>query len=230
MKRLVLAAAALMAFAAVPAKADIILDTTGQGGTGNNVIFTSIANTNLILGRLNGQNDEVVRFRDLSGNGAFSGAANGNDIKIVNTSDLDITIFDRDNLNQLAVTREVFSIKGTGSMLFHVTALEADGTFKNFNFSETLGNGQNGFDFQAINGERIWDLDLVNIGGTITDFEHYRIDVQAVPGPVAGVPEPATWAMLLIGFGFMSLYRSRRARREGREFRWIPSFSPAQTA
>jgi len=208
MKKLLALAATLSALA-TPAFADIILDTTGQGGTGNNVVFTSIANTNLILGRLNGQNDEVVRFRDLSGNGAFSGAANGNDIKIVNTSDLDITIFDRDNALQLAVTREIFSIKGTGSMLFHVTALEADGTFKNFNFSETLGSGQNGFDFQAINGERIWDLDLVNIGGVITDFEHYRIDVQpfAVPGPVVGAGLPGIIAACS---GMVFLARRRR--------------------
>jgi hypothetical protein len=204
MRKMLLLTTALIALTA-PARADIILDTTGQGGTGNNVIFTSIASTNLILGRLNGQNDEVVRFRDLSGNGAFSGAANGNDIKIVNTSDLDITIFDKTDVNQLGVTREIFSIKGDGTMFFHVTAQEADGSFKNFNFGGfDLKNGQNGFDFQAINGERIWDLDLVNIGGTITDFEHYRIDVAAavaVPGPVvgAGIPGIIAGCLTLLG-------------------------------
>jgi hypothetical protein len=205
MKTKLLALAAILTALATPAFADIIIDTTGQGGTG-----TNIASTNLILGRLNGQNDEVVRFRDLSGNGAFSGAANGNDIKIVNTSDLDISIFDRDNIGQLAVTREIFSIKGSGSMFFHVTALEADGTFKNFNFGGyALGNGQNGFDFQAINGERIWDLDLVNVGGTITDFEHYRIDVTplAVPGPVAGAGIPG---LIAACGGLLALARRRR--------------------
>ena len=34
----------------VPTKADVILDTNGQGGTGDNVIFSSVANTSLILG------------------------------------------------------------------------------------------------------------------------------------------------------------------------------------
>jgi len=204
-------ALALCLLLPMPAHADIIIDTTGQGGTGNNVIFTSIASSNLILGRLNGQNDEVVRFRDLSGNGAFSGAANGNDIKIVNTSDLDITIFDRDNIGQLGVTREVFSIKGDGTIFFHVTALEADGTFKNFNFGGyDLGTGQNGFDFQAINGERIFDLDLVNIGGTITDFEHYRIDVtpSVVPSPIAGAGLPG---LIMLLAGFVGWHRLRRA-------------------
>lgn len=203
-----------VAFTALPAQADVIIDTTGQGGTGNNVIFTSIASSNLILGRLNGQNDEVVRFRDLSGNGAFSGSANGNDIKIVNTSDLDITIFNRDNLLQLGVTREIFSIVGDGTMFFHVTMLEPDGSFQNFNFGGyTLKNGQNGFDFQATNGERIWDLDLVNIGGTITDFEHYRIDVApvAVPGPLVGAGLPG----LISALGMFGLAWRRRKKALG---------------
>jgi len=124
---------------------------------------------------------------------------------------LDITIFDRDNLLQLAVTREIFSIKGSGTMFFHVTMLESDGSFQNFNFGGyALGNGQNGFDFQAINGERIWDLDLVNIGGTITDFEHYRIDVAAVaavPGPIVGAGLPG---LLAAGLGLFGLNWRRR--------------------
>jgi hypothetical protein len=211
--RKLLATAALLGALAAPAYADIILDTTGQGGTGNNVIFSSIASTNLILGRLNGQNDEVVRFRDLSGNGAFSGAANGNDIKIVNTSDLDVTVFDRNNLLQLGVTRDIFSIKGTGTMFFHVTAQEADGSFQNFNFGGfQLGSGQNGFDFKAINGERIFDLDLVNVGGVITDFEHFRIDVTpfAVPGPIVGAGIPG----LIAAAGLMLGLARRRKNKE----------------
>ncbi len=205
LRTLLFGTVAALAILPVSARADIILDTTGQGGTGTNVTFSSVANSSLILGALNGQNNEVVRFRDLSGNGAFTGAANGNDIKIFNTSDLDITVFNSTNLTQLGVTRDVFSIVGTGTMFFHVTAQEADGTFQNFNFGGfDLKNGQNGFDFRAINGERIWDLDLVNVGGSISDFEHFRIDVAAplaVPGPIAGAGIPGLIAacMLMLG-------------------------------
>jgi hypothetical protein len=214
MSRLLSTAAAVLfaAFAlALPARADIILDTTGQGGTGNNVIFSSVASSNLILGKLNGQNDEVVRFRDMSGNGAFSGAANGNDIKIVNTSDLDITVFDKTDLIQLLTTRDIFSIKGSGTLFLRVTALEANGTFQDFNFSNVLGNGQNGFDLKAINGERIFDVDLRVVGGTITDFEHFRIDVApsvtAVPLPIAGAGVPGIVAALC---GLVALRQRRR--------------------
>jgi hypothetical protein len=221
MKRLqaTLATAALLALTAItPAKADIILDTTGLGGTGNNVIFSSIFDNRLILGRLNGQNDEVVRFRDLTPTqdplNPFTGSANGNDIKIFNTVDLDISVFNSTNLTQLGVTRNVFSIKGDGTLLLRVTAQEADGSFKDFNFSQLLTNGQNGFDFRAINGEKIWDVDLRVVGGRITDFEHFRIDVEpavAVPGPVAGAGIPGLIAACVALFGLNRLRRNAAA-------------------
>jgi len=197
MKRLLLATTAFLALASAPARAEIVLDTTGQGGTGNNVIFSQNLGGGLILGRLNGQNDEVVRFRDLSGNGSFTGATNGNDIKINNTSDLDITVFDRNNATQLGVTRDIFSIKGDGTLLIRATALETDGTLKDFNYSFVLGSGQNGFDFKAINGEFIWDVDLKVVGGSIQDFEHFRIDVAP---HVGAVPDIGTWMMMILGF------------------------------
>jgi hypothetical protein len=213
MTKWLLTAATLLSLS-TPASADIILDTTGLGGTGNNVIFSSIFDNRLILGRLNGQNDEVVRFRDLTPtqdpNNPFTGSANGNDIKIFNTADLDISVFNSTNLTQLGVTRDVFSIKGDGTLLLRVTAQEADGSFKDFNFSQLLTNGQNGFDFRAINGEKIWDVDLRVVGGRITDFEHFRIDVTpaaAVPGPIAGAGLPGLIAACVALFG---LNRRRR--------------------
>jgi hypothetical protein len=205
MKRLLLTAFLSLA-ALTPASADIILRDS-LGGTGNNVVFTGFAGPNLVLGRLNGQNDEVVRFLDRSFSGSFTGAGTGNDIKIGGTADLDIRVFDRTDTTQLGITREIFSLKGEGTILFHVTAREADGSFENFNFVRTLGNGQNGFDFQAINGETIWDLDMhLGSGALITDFEHVRIDVTAV----AAVPEMSTWFMMILGFAGLGTLAMRR--------------------
>ena len=227
MRRLLLLSTALVGLAlAVPAKADVVLDTNGQGGTGNNVVFSSVANSSLILGHLNGQNNEIVRFRDLSGNGNFSGSANGNDIKIINTRDLDITVFDAANLVQLGTTRDIFSLKGTGNVFFRLTVAEADGSLQTVNFTNAgagynLGNGnqQNGFDFKTINGEVITDLDLfLGVGGMINDFEHFRIDAAPIP-QVAAVPEPATWAMMLLGFMGIVVMGARNRRRDGHAFR-----------
>ena len=84
MRRLLLTTTALLALSAVSARADVLLDTTGQGGTGNNVVFSGVDpnNSHQILGHLNGHNDQIVRFLDLSNTTGFSGAANGNDIKM----------------------------------------------------------------------------------------------------------------------------------------------------
>jgi hypothetical protein len=218
MKRLLLITTTLLALSGA-AQADIVLDTTGQGGTGTNVIFSSIFDNRLILGKLNGQHDEVVRFRDLTPTQdpthPFTGAANGNDIKIFNTVDLDITVFDSNNLVQLATTRDIFSIKGDGTLFIRATAKEADGTFKDFNFSQVLGNGQNGFDFKAINGEVIWDIDLRVVGGRIEDFEHFRIDVAP---QVAAVPETSSWIMMILGFAGVGGLAMRK-RRQGQQLR-----------
>jgi len=219
MKRLFLATALLAFAAATPASAEIILDTNGLGGTGNNVIFNSVFNTNTVLGTLNGQNQEVVRFVDRSGNGGFTATAgqNGNDIKLFNSFDLDITVFDSTNTTQLGVTREVFSLVGSGTVVLTAIALEADGSFKPFVWTETLKNGQNGFDFTAINGEKIWDLDIfLGPNTTVSAFEHYRIDVTP---NVGAVPEASTWIMLLAGFAGIGGMAMRRRRQGEHAFR-----------
>jgi hypothetical protein len=217
MKKLLMAAATLSVLAC-PAYADVILDTNGQGGTGDNVIFNAIANSSLVLGSLNGQHNEIVRFRDLSGNPNFTGTGgqNGNDIKLFNTANLDITVFDSTDITQVTTSRDIFSLKGTGTVFFHVTALEGDGTTKIFNFGSLtdaafqLSNGQSGFDLKAINGESIKDIDVfVSAGGVISDFEHYRIDVATVPAPIVGAGLPGLLAGL---FGLVGLNRLRRRR------------------
>lgn len=207
MRKTLLATTVLFALAAFPAKADILLDTNGLGGTGTNVTFNSFnQQLGLVLGTLNGQHNEIVRFRDISGNPNFEGTAgsNGNDIKLFNTSDLDITVFDGANLVQVGTTRDIFSVKGEGSLFIRVTAQETDGSFKTFNFGSLTDadfqlstSAQQGFDLTAINGEIISDVDVFVVGGSITDFEHFRID--AVP-LVAAVPELSTWAMMCLGF------------------------------
>ena len=215
MRKLLLATTALLALSAVSAKADVLLDTTGQGGTGNNVVFSNIdPNDNrLILGHLNGQNNEVVRFFDKSNTTGYSGAANGNDIKIIDTRDLDITVFNSTNTVEVGTTRDIFSLTGSGDVFFRISAVKADGTAETFNFTNLAGgvaglggggyglsNGQSGFDFSVANGEVITDIDLfLGATGMISDFEHYRIDAAPIP-QVAAVPEPASWLLMLCGF------------------------------
>src|SRR5262252_10053420 len=208
MKKLLLSAAMAtgLAMSAIPAMADVtIIDKLS--GTGDNVVFDS-ATSNLVVGSFNGQHQGLVDFTCLGGCTNFTGAQNGNDIKITadGLTNLSVQVFDTAGLNVLPTATDVFSITGTGHVFVGVTANEPGGgtqlqTFDLFSLFGPLGNGQNGFTLTAINGETINKFTLLDTGGTITDFEHYRIDVAApVPGPVVGAGLPGLLGVALLWF------------------------------
>jgi hypothetical protein len=198
----VLPVLAALALLVVPAQADVILDPH-LSGTGDNVIFDSVSG-NIAVGHLNGQHVDVVDFTNL-GNTIFSGAANGNDIKITNTNDLKVQVFDPTNTFVVGTFTQVFSLKGDGHVFLSVIA--TDGTF-NFDLGTISPSAQSGFTLSAINGEVMTSMTLLDVGGTITDFEHYRIDVAplAVPGPVAGAGIPG----LIAACGVIAFAKRRR--------------------
>jgi hypothetical protein len=208
MRKLLLGSA--LAFACVaPASADVILDTN-LSGTGDNVVFDSL-NGNLAIGSFNGTHTGLVDFTDLSNTAGFLGAANGNDIKISNTSDLKVQVFSANGLTVLPTATDVFSLKGSGDVSAVVTANEIGGGTKLFTFDlgALSASAQSGFTLTAINGESINLFTLVDAGGTITDFEHYRIDVASPL--VSATPLPAALPMFLGGLaGFYGLIRRKR--------------------
>jgi len=219
MKRLLLTTMAIAALAlsgTVSAKADVIINDS-LSGTGDNVIFQS-ATPNLVIGSFNGQHQGLVDFTCLGGCTNFTGAQSGNDLKITadGLTNLQVQVFDTSGLNVLATSTDVFSITGTGDVTVFVTANEPGGGTQLFTFDLTslfgpLGPGQNGFTLTAQNGETINKFTLLDVGGTITDFEHYRIDVAApVPGPIVGAGIPGLLAACCAIFG---LNRFRRKRR-----------------
>src|SRR5262252_7740272 len=157
MKTLLLIVASLLALA-LPAKADVIVQDK-LSGTGDNVIFDSAIPGSLVIGSFNGQNQGLVDFTCLGGCTNYTGAQNGNDIKITATglTNMQIQVFDT-LLNPLATATDVFSITGTGNVFVGVTANEPGGGTSLFTFDLTsmfgpLGSGQNGFTLTAINGE-----------------------------------------------------------------------------
>jgi|SRR5580765_2996918 len=216
MRRYLLATAALLTLAGAPAKADVIINDN-LSGTGDNVIFNGLF-PNLVIGSFNGTHQGLVDFSCLAGCVGFTGAQNGNDLKILDFQTLKVQVFNSAGTTVLPTATDVFSITGTGDVTVFVTANESDGTQKLFTFDllslfGPLGPGQNGFTLTAINNENIDSFRLVDVGGTITDFEHYRIDVAtplaAVPGPVAGAGLPGIVAGC---FSMMGLAWKRRKR------------------
>ena len=74
-------------------------------------------------------------------------------------------------------------------------------------FIYNLVNGQNRLAFEAINGQSIASLSFTVTGGGLDSVKQIRISPAA-----NAVPEPATWAMMLLGFGAAG-YSVRRRRK-----------------
>src|SRR5215831_19150331 len=94
MKKLLLGATAL-AMTASSAMADVtIIDKLS--GTGDNVVFDSAIPGSLVVGSFNGQHQGLVDFTCLGGCTGFTGAQNGNDIKITaaGLTNLQVQVFD----------------------------------------------------------------------------------------------------------------------------------------
>lgn len=82
-----------------------------------------------------------------------------------------------------------------------------------FNFNNlVLGTGSNFFGFQGTAGESIKQVSWVINGGSVGDQRQLRLDALA-----EAIPEPASWAMMIAGFGFVAAaMRRRKALLSGR--------------
>ena len=102
------------------------------------------------------------------------------------------------------------SLMGSGTVSFSLlddlgNVFTSDGTG---DFIYDLTNGQNKFAFQAVDGQSIAGLSFDVTGGTVSSVSQIRIGQAAA----AVVPEPATWAMMLLGFGAVGFAMRRRRR------------------
>ena len=219
MRKLLLISASLLALTGA-ARADVLLtQDDGHNGTGDNVIFDNeAASDRSVQGHFNNSTD-LVTFTDKATANFTSAAAHGNDVKITGATDIGIQVFLADGHTLDGTTKDVFSLAGSGTITMVVNAVNALGVAETFNVPTsgqagspfTISGNESFFELNASNGEVITGLEIIDTGGSISDFEHYRIDTAAIP-TVAAVPESGTWLMMIAGFvglGFMGYRRKQ---------------------
>ena len=74
-----------------------------------------------------------------------------------------------------------------------------------FSTAVTINNGQNFYSAEALHGQVIKNVSFV-LNGDIADVRQVRVGIANIPA----VPEPKTWAMMLIGFGAVGYSMRRR--------------------
>ena len=92
---------------------------------------------------------------------------------------------------------------------FTLTVLGEPNFVQSFNIDHSP-SGENKFGFQAINGESILNLHYAFTGGTESEADSLR-QVRIIPFGSA-IPEPSTWALMMLGFGAAG-YALRRRRK-----------------
>jgi hypothetical protein len=220
MRKLSLLAAAVFAATAIPASATITIEaaSNSQGilvhGTG---VETTAATVTANLGQ-NGPN--IVNFNgDTTGPGDLLRLQQGSGQADVTGAEITLGGNPNDTYDMLSGNIYLTGNIGMSWIELGLTSGEA-GTIDFFltdNFGnvfsfldQLIGEGDTKFGFAASNGESIvnlsWSAD--DPPGQITTIKQVRIDLTN-PGDI---PEPSTWAMMLLGFGAtgIAIRRSRR--------------------
>lgn len=219
MKRaLIGVAGALMLAAAVPASATVTV-CTGSGQqcapqTDTNVLLTPGTNLTTIQANFNGGSGLGGTFTSLTDSGNLSAEGSGQATVTATTGLLNQLTF---TATGSTFTTATFNLNGSAADVF-IEGFRADGTaFSNPLDPYTIAQGSNFFGIVATGGDVLTGFRIASTTG-ITDLRQLRLNgLAAVSG---AVPEPGTWAMMLIGFGGVGV-AMRRRRRTGAQLAQI---------
>lgn len=182
------AAASLLATGAQAAFPSFGNDTTGPGLTLTLSGGNSVTITTSGQGPYDGSDDTYVGVVNNSGGSVSS--------LFLKSTSLDIFGFEGDGINAFGATGNGVDTTGYGGPNAYFTGIAADFMSGTVHFINPIPNG--GTDYFSL--EEALDQASFSNGGGIT---------------IPGVPEPASWAMLLIGFGAMGFVLRRQRRLLG---------------
>jgi len=222
-KQMIAAFAVAAAFAATPAKANLVLlnDVTlsGQGiGAALTALTLHTPNGNTII-ESGGVNFNNTVFGDASSGASQSTTFTYANLGISSASQLGLIVNLTENDNQVTITAPNYitmtAFSSTGTTL---------GTFTTELTNQLITDAANGVGGSGI----VFGLDttqaaaldafgpgiVLALSASFTNAQGGNDVIQAVQlTSVGAVPEPATWAMLILGFtgvGFMAYRRSRQ--------------------
>lgn len=212
----ILAAAfvSIAAFSIGPAQADIVVETQVLNQGTDNVLLNSATNVSTVTGTV-GPNNLVVNFT--SSGGLLSAPSNGQARVSGGTSNDPFGQLTFELANGGTFTRSVFNINAgdDGQVIIHVEGININGGFFQQNFAVDA-NGENFFTVTSINGQLMTEISLTAANGaTFDDLRQIRMGGFS---NVGAVPEPTTWAMMLLGFAGVGFLAYRR-RSQGQPLR-----------
>jgi len=154
-----------------------------------------------------GQNMSTPEAIHITGGAGFASVtdAPGNATNNLYTLLIDVT---SDNFNQY-----MFSIQlvNDGTLFVYYQLASGPG-WNQANPVGGIGQKANANNTYVLQGD-VFDQILIYSTSPIKEFKQNSITLGSVPAPV---PEPATWAMMLLGFGGMGM-ALRRSRRRGKQ-------------
>jgi hypothetical protein len=204
MRRHLLAVAAIL-LSSTAAKADLVITQVAPGGIGSfdaNVLFkTQMTGVTSVFGFANGAGQpQIITF---SSGDTFNTSASGQAvITPTNTTFNDLTMTASGTASAFTALLLDVKVPGTETLTFTSPTPITSGATQ-----IVTANGENFILVSAINGETFSSLRFTSTGN-LSSVEQVRVDIA---GNVGAVPEPSTWAMMVLGFlgiGFMA-YRRR---------------------
>jgi hypothetical protein len=203
-KILVAASLGLATMAATPASAAVdVCAGSGQQcapQTDTNVLITSGTNLQTVLASFNG-GGTTLGGTFTSTTDRLNGDASGQAVVTATSGLLNNLTF---TVSGSTFTTATFNLIGDGS----VTIFGTDAGGDAFSEAFTLGTGSNFFGIVATGGDVLTGF-TVNSTSGFQDLRQLRLGGVSVS---SAVPEPGTWAMMLLGFGGMGVAMRRRRR------------------
>jgi hypothetical protein len=231
MRKLTLLAAASLAALATPAAATVTFGNQTQG-QGQEVLLGSGTTGNPVTGQTNQTHTSItftsgstttcsgcptqILFEPSSGQArieATSALTGGSQVPLQDIT-ISLTPPLSNPLEGIGYIEFNLSMSGQVGNAISVVINAVDQNGNPFTTSGTLGNGSTFFSALASGGEVIRSISFdANADAGITDIRQIRLS-PAIGGQVTTfLPEPGTWAMMLLGFGAVGfgMRRSRKA-------------------